>query len=239
MRCKTETRAFTLIELLVVIAIIAILAALLLPALAASKAKAKRIECLNNLKQQVLAARLFANDHDGKFPWQLLVEEGGSGDAATVALSSFAKAQPVVADAIFEDHFRCLSNLLETTKILVCPGDKSRKPAENWTTKFNGFENVSYFVGLDSKEGNPESIVFGDANITTAVGGDKPSWGLDNGTSIDASFDASQHDNGKGQIVLSDGSGHQVTDLGMRAQISAALAAGSKRVVFSVPPKIY
>ena len=55
--------AFTLVELLVVIAIIAILAALLLPALAAAKAKAQRTQCINGLKQWVIAEQIYATDN--------------------------------------------------------------------------------------------------------------------------------------------------------------------------------
>ena len=61
-----HSRGFTLIELLVVIAIIAILAALLLPVLAGAKEQARRIQCINNVRQLLITHTIYCNDNNDK-----------------------------------------------------------------------------------------------------------------------------------------------------------------------------
>jgi len=154
---STTRSAFTLLELLLVVAVIAILAALLLPTLAKAKAKAKRTQCLNNLKQVGLAFHSFVHDHADRFPMQVSTNSGGS--------LEFVQAGNALGGGFYFAfrHLQVLSNELGEPKLLVCAAD-TRMAAENFSALKN--ENVSYFVGITADYGKPDSILAGDRNIT-------------------------------------------------------------------------
>ncbi len=160
-----QKKAFTLIELLVVIAIIAILAAMLLPALAAAKRKAQKINCVNNLKQVGLAFRIWEGDNGDKFPMQISSQAGGASEF--VSSYNYQTTTPNVPMV-----FGCMSNELSTAKVTYCPSDSTRTagsslfalPAGNGTYTTN---NCSYFVCGDSSDSYPQMILSGDRNIGT------------------------------------------------------------------------
>lgn len=74
MRYQKKT-AFTLVELLVVIAIIGILVALLLPAVQAAREAARRVSCVNNLTQLILAVQNYEMAYRA-YPPGTLAEKG-------------------------------------------------------------------------------------------------------------------------------------------------------------------
>ena len=114
---------FTLIELLVVIAIIGVLAALLLPSLAAAKAKSRATQCVSNLHQWGLAFRMYADDNGDFLPRrgqgvQVLAEIGRPEDW-------FNALPPYFGLPAFE---QMVSNNLRPTaqskSVFICPAAK-------------------------------------------------------------------------------------------------------------------
>ncbi|MEM8946081.1 MAG: DUF1559 domain-containing protein [Planctomycetota bacterium] len=73
---RTSQSAFTLVELLVVIAIIGVLVALLLPAVQSARESARRLSCVNNLKNISLACLNYESSKGALPPGS--VNEGGA-----------------------------------------------------------------------------------------------------------------------------------------------------------------
>jgi len=101
---KKNPNGFTLIELLVVIAIIAILAAILFPVFATAREKARQTSCLSNMKQLALAALMYCDDWDEKFPvlcgWEIVGDTmtwwDWNGPAGNVNQAAVVKVYPYI-----------------------------------------------------------------------------------------------------------------------------------------------
>lgn len=195
--CNQRERGLTLVELFVVIAILAFLAMMVYPGGQKDKARALRIQCVNNLKQIGLATRVWEGDHGDKFPWNIPGTNGGTMEFTT-GLNEWR-------------HFQIMSNELSTPKVLICPTDTARVSATNFS--FFSNSNISFFIGLDASQADPQSILSGDRNITN--GTPIKNGILELSPNQPAGWTDEMHRK-VGNITLSDGSVQQVTWFGLR-----------------------
>jgi prepilin-type N-terminal cleavage/methylation domain-containing protein len=140
---RALSQGLTLPEVIVVIAILVVLAAMLLPVLATANKRSARVSCVLNLKEDALAMNIWEGDHNDHYAQQLSITNGG--------------AEELLADGNVAAYFQVMSNELTTPKILTCPIDDQRVPANSWVALNN--TNLSYFVNPSASDSYPQMVL--------------------------------------------------------------------------------
>ena len=220
----------TLIEVLVVIIVVATMAVLLLPALLSHPHGRHPIDCANNLKQVGLAYRIWAGDNNEKYPMEVSIRNGGAMEPATTGN----------AVAVFE----VMSNELSTPRILICPQDQIRLPAATNFSDSQLKNKISYFVGLDATEAQPQMILSGDDNFT--IDGVPARSGLVQfSTNANIAWTSGRHIADKahfwssakyyGNISLADGSVQSFTSHGLDSATTYSTTTNRTAIRFVIP----
>jgi len=211
-------RAFTLIELLTVIAIVGILTAILLPAIGKAKAKAKRINCVNNLKQVGIAFAGFAADNHGRYPWHMTPRGINLQFSGSMGVS-----------AVFGNN--AIKSDLSNVRVLLSPCDGERKGVNDELN--DGDVTNDEYTDLLYRSVVPEAMSYGvceggdDLKPTTIAAltrNREITGGIESFTGdVSSRFIGAEEGSertisglyrGQGQVLLSDGSAMKVNESG-------------------------
>ena len=177
--------------------------------------KAPRLICVNHLKQIAAAHKQFALDHADSFTFAVSTNDGGSLEFGS-------------SDLVFE-HFRPLAEYMRDPKILVCPLDVDRAPAENFGASLNSNRNVSYFVGINATEMVPGMFLAGDRHLV--LHGRRLVGTHNLSTSSPVSWHTTNH-GGAGNVAIVDGSAQGLSNGELRELLANT---GSETNLISIP----
>jgi prepilin-type N-terminal cleavage/methylation domain-containing protein/prepilin-type processing-associated H-X9-DG protein len=169
-----KDRAFTLVELLVVIAIVAVVAGLVLSGVQKAREAARRIGCVNNLRQLTIAVHQFHEDHN-KFPTGacLPVEVAGrpiSGTNLMIELLPYFEQNNLYKRWDYDDNRNNVAGGRNATgaqviEILLCPSDPLPETVVELTAEIwrppawsGGLYGIGSFGGNAGKRSVPPGL---------------------------------------------------------------------------------